>query len=108
MSDCGADAHPHVKSCAFSMNPGDSVPTAEKALAANYIFPAIFYHQHVLIHSLFSGTYFGKISEFNEVHRKRRSKAVANYLLGIPDPILRAAVIFAAGFAAVYVLLLFN
>ena len=23
MADCGADAHPHVKSCAFSMNPGD-------------------------------------------------------------------------------------
>jgi hypothetical protein len=39
-----------------------------------------------------AGTFFGKISEFNEVHRQRRSKAVRNYLDGIPDPILRAAV----------------
>jgi hypothetical protein len=58
------------------------------------------------MHILFSGTYFGKISEFNEVHRKRRSKAVADYLLGIPDSILRAAV--TASFAVVCVLLLFN
>ena len=63
------------------------------AFAANYILSlAISYSQHVLIHILYSGTYFGKISEFNEVHRKRRSKAVADYLLGIPDSILRAAV----------------
>jgi hypothetical protein len=76
------------------------------AFAANYIlYPAVLYYQHVLMHILFSGTYFGKISEFNEVHRKRRSKAVADYLLGIPDSILRAAV--TASFAVVCVLLLF-
>jgi hypothetical protein len=44
-----------------------------------------------------SGSYHGKLSEFHEVHRQRRSKAVRSYLQGIPDLILRAAVSVPAG-----------
>ncbi len=84
MADCGSDAHEHVKSCSFSMHPGVQI-----ILTTTLIFP-------VSHNELFSGSYFGKLSEFNEVHGKRRGKSVIAYLQSIPDPILRVAVTSAA------------
>jgi hypothetical protein len=85
MADCGSDAHEHVKKCSSSMHPG-----------AQIMFTSIFtmhFSSHV---QLSSGSYFGKLTEFNEVHGKRRCKSVIAYLQSIPDPILRVAVNSAA------------
>ena len=55
---------------------------------------------------LSSGSYHGKLTEFNEVHGKRRCRSVIAYLQSIPDPILRAAVNSAAGIIVFYLLIL--
>ena len=89
MAYCGdsAQTHQHVKACAFSMHPGAKHPNPSHSFfRARFISSAV-------ITAFVSGSYHGKISEFNEVHRKRRSEALAAYLQGIPDAILRAAVI---------------